>query len=187
MLKHPSMRSLMEALNPSSPEHWETIEILGVPTQVGWQMAKEQSNRADHDGLSLRDGIPVIANPLAKEALQQLPNEERNTIIGPGSNQHILVVVVEWIEPDETVTMPAVRIISVRLAEGWEVRAYQGDHNMNEDQQRPDQSKPIDPDNPPLKPDVVFVPWRDQFLKRVAAFKAKVAARKSSETQNPNS
>lgn len=48
----------------------------------------------------------------------------------------------------------------------------------DEDQQESEPAEPIDPDNPPLKLGVKLVPWRDQFLKRVAQFRAKQAALK---------
>ena len=181
---YPSMRSLMEAAAPPDREHWETVEVFGIPTMVGWRASKDRLNRAAHDGLGLRDGIPVISSPLHKEVIQQELSEERYVAIGPGNDGRILVVATEWLEPDDYVQIPAIRIISVRFAEAPEIRSYQGG-NVNEDQQPQMQPKPIDPDNPPLRPDAKLAPGRQQFLKRVAVFKAKQAARQTTQERTP--
>lgn len=157
---HP-MRLLMDAV---APEHWEQAEILGILTNVGWQIAKDRRNRAAH-GLSLRDGIAAIASPLSKRDIQYHPGEERERIIGPGISGRNLFVVVEWVDTGEE--LPALRIISVRYAEAQDT--------LTEDRPSRRKSvakKPIDPENPPLAPGAKLEPWKDHFLRKAAEHKA---------------
>jgi uncharacterized DUF497 family protein len=169
MLHAPSMRYLIEVINLNE-EHWMVIEIFGVETAVGWRHDKDAANKKNHAGLSLADGVPVIANPSSKTSLQIVDGQERDIYAGFGAGNRRLIVVAQWTDEAD---FPAVRLISVRDFEKRDRHKF----DMNEDVTDP----PIDPDNPPLTGKEVWVPAREHFLKKHAEIKARIEARKRAE------
>jgi uncharacterized DUF497 family protein len=158
----------------SSDGQWRQIK-------VGWDIPKDALNRQRHPGFSLRDGIQIVANPLNKSEIQYENGEERERIIGYGANNIVLVVAVQWVDDNEQ-SMPTVRIISVRRAERREIRKMQMDEDVKPVQPR---REPIDPDNPPLTGKEVWGRWGDRLNAKIKAHDAKVAARKATQTANP--
>lgn len=92
---YPSMRRLMEAIE-----------------QDGWNVNKDQLNRTNHDGLSLKDGASVIANLESKATVRYEHGEERELYLGSSANGSILFVVAQFLDTGEDI--PSYRIISVR-------------------------------------------------------------------------
>jgi hypothetical protein len=91
MFNIPSMRQLVEAVTPILPEHREQIDKPTAPINIGWQISKDATNKADHDGLSLRDGIPIIANPDNPSTIQyDNQGQENDKIAGLGTNPRTL-------------------------------------------------------------------------------------------------
>jgi hypothetical protein len=169
MLKIPSMRHLMEAITPLLPEHWEQIDTPIGPINVGWQISKDASNKADHDGLSLRDGIPVIANPDNPYTVQHdEQGQENDKIIGLGAGHKQLVVICQRVDTGEEIA--AVRIVSVWIATANDKREV----GMNED------ATPVQPVEP--KPQT-WGRWGDRLAAMIADQKAIYATRKAKEAQ----
>ncbi|CAM6054472.1 unnamed protein product [Sphagnum tenellum] len=169
MFRSPSMRYLIEVINLNE-EHWMVIEIFGQETAVGWRRDKDARNKSRHRGLTLADGLPVIDNQNSKRALQYVGGQEREIYAGFGAGSRKLFVVIQWVDEGD---FPAFRMISVRDYEKRD--RYQFD--MNEDMNDPT----IDPDNPPLTGNEVWIPAREGFLASYAKVAARIAARKKSE------
>jgi uncharacterized DUF497 family protein len=181
MFKIPSMRALMEAIQPVLPEVWDEFQMDGHRVHVGWQIAKDALNRRRHDGLSLRDGIPVLANPNSRFTIDHdNPNrDERERYIGTGAATNmVLVVAVEWVDTEAGEEDPSVRIASVRKAEADEIKGIFG---LEEDVA----ADSFDPDNPPFTGKEVWGSGRAQILKRIAVHKAKYAARQAQAKSQP--
>jgi uncharacterized DUF497 family protein len=165
---------------PTNQDHWEVIQIGGRQVRVGWQLAKDTINKRSHQGLSLRDGIPVIANPSNQFEVQYENGEEREKIIGFGANNVVLVVVAQWVEDLDTEdqSMPTVRIISVRRADRREIRIMRMNEDVKPKPPRIRRQKPIDPDNPPLTGKEVWGRWGDRVNAKIKAHDEKIAAAK---------
>lgn len=181
------IRRWMTLCETQSQEHWELAHLFDQDVNVGWRLDKDQENRRKHNGLSLRDGIPVLADPANRYTLDyNNPNrDERERYIGR-NGQNVLVVAVEWVDTGEE--LAAIRIISVRPALAFEIN--QGDDRMDEDikpsqqGQSPATEPGIDPDNPPLTGKEVWRSGKERILQRIADQKAKAAARKA-KSQSP--
>jgi uncharacterized DUF497 family protein len=175
----PLMRALMEAVQPVLPEVWGEFQMDGHRVHVGWQVAKDALNKRRHDGLSLRDGIPVLADPNNQFTIDHdNPNrDERERYIGTGAANMVLVVAVEWVDTQAGEEDPSVRIASVRKAEADEIKGVFG---LEEDVS----ADSFDPDNPPLTGKEVWGSGREQILKRIAAHKAKYAARQAQQAKS---
>lgn len=142
-------------IETSLPEHWETVETPLGSIEVGWRLAKDAINKRKH-GLSLRDGIPIIAKADNPYTVQLENGYEVDKIVGRGANGQMLVTIVEWV--DTTEENPAVRIISVWRATPTDLREV----SMNED---------ADPTNPPpkaAKPTPKVGRWGDRLADKIA-------------------
>lgn len=170
MFTIPSMRHLMEAITPLLPEHWEQIDTPTGPINFGWQISKDTSNKADHAGLSLRDGIPVIANPDNPYKIQHdEQGQENDKIVGLGADHKKLVVICQWVQTGEEI--PSARIVSVWVATPKDIREVE----MNED---------VTPPAVPIKPATQkWGRWGDRLAAKITDQKAIFAARKAKEAQ----
>lgn len=175
----------LEILEAISSEHWETMRLTnGEEINVGWQIAKDRLNRRLHGGLSLQDGISVIANPRSRYTLdyENPDREERVRYVGQGNKNMILIVAVEWIDTDSGEDSASARIISVRQATAHEINGDQ----MNEDAKPKEQHELIDPDNPPLTGNEVWRPAGEHIAHMIAKHKARVVARRKEQQKKLN-
>jgi uncharacterized DUF497 family protein len=136
------MREIIEAVSPLLPEHWERVETPYGPINVGWTVDKEAANPGKHDGLRLRDGIPVIANPDNRFVVQtDEQGQEVDKVVGYGESNVLLVVICQWVHDDEAepAEEPAARLISVWKATPNDIREV----GMNEDTTPKLKAKPV--------------------------------------------
>ncbi len=145
---------------------------------VGWQISKDSKNKSAHGGLSLKDGIPVVAkqdNPYTIQFDEQ--GQENDKIVGLGANQIKLVVICQWVDTGEEIA--AARIVSVWEATENDIREVE----MNEDASQAQPAKPAIQK---------WGRWGDRVAAKIAEQKAIFAARKAKEThasgadQRPN-
>ena len=91
-----------------------------------WDPAKDRLNRAKHRGLSLADGVPVLADPLAISRPDPDPRETRWQTVGSAGGITVLFVV--HTEPTKRPDgEPEGRIIGVRKATRHEREDYEKD------------------------------------------------------------
>jgi len=164
---------LIEALNQERPAYGAIVEIHGTKVRVQWDAPKEADNKIDHDGLSLADGVTVVADDRSKLELDydNRNRDERERYVGPNGD-HILFVVCEWFETGEE--FPVLQMISVRYATSHEANKY-----MNEDIEKPITQPKIDPDNPPLTGNEKWIPAGPHIKAKLAAFRERWLAKQN--------
>ncbi|WP_284945674.1 BrnT family toxin [Acidisoma cladoniae] len=88
-----------------------------------WNLRKDQTNRRDHGGLSLADGMPVLdGDPHQLSRPDTHPDGDRWQTIGMALD--VLLLFVVHTEPDDRRDGIG-RIISVRRASPQERKAYE--------------------------------------------------------------
>lgn len=91
-----------------------------------WDPEKDRANRAKHQGLGLRAGVPVLADRDAASRPDPHPDGDRWSTIGYAASIVVLVVIHTAPVP-EADGREVGRIISVRKATPRERRAYEQD------------------------------------------------------------
>lgn len=89
-----------------------------------WGPEKDRRNRKDHEGLSLEDGKPVLADLLALTRPDPHPDGDRWQTVGSAGGIAVLFVVHTDPVPQED-GREVGRIISARRATSHERRAYE--------------------------------------------------------------
>jgi uncharacterized DUF497 family protein len=121
---------------PAQRETWKTVTFQGRVFHIGWQNAKDASNRINH-GLALEDGGPLLFSALGQFDVIFEEGEERIKLIAPDASGSLLVVIYQEIEDDlsDTSGDTWIRVISVYKAGPTETMRYRK-QQMNEDDKR---------------------------------------------------